>query len=201
MSVDIKPGDMIGVSGRGSMSNLIQVGCLSLPNVGPLGRWGLAGLSHVAIVAPVFGEMIVYESTSFNRPPCLRTGRENPTGVQAHRLTDILDGGGDVFHYPLRRPLYVDEEDRLLNVLESCLGRGYDFVGAGRAGGGRIMRCIQRWTYKHENMNHIFCNELVAYCWAQIGIMQCRNAGAGNPTSLARHAVRRGICTHPTLIT
>ena len=200
MSLDnVKPGDMFATSSKGLASNLIQLGCLSLPNIGPLGRWGYAGASHVFIVAPVFGELIAYESTSFGRPPCLRTGRENPKGVQAHRLSEILDAGGDVWHYPLRRPLYTHEEDRLLAFLESCLGKGYDFVGAGKSGGGVLARLVQRHKGS-EDLNQYFCSELVVRAWIAVGQMTHKNAGAWSPQRLVRYVLRRGICDKGSLV-
>lgn len=195
----MKAGDLIFVSGKGAVSAAIQVGTLSLPNVGPLGRWGWSGMSHVAIVVPVFGELYVYESTSFGRPTCVRTGRENPTGVQAHTLETILNGGGDVWHYPLRRPLYLDEEERLLNFCEMCLGRSYDFWGAGKSGGKRIMRLVQ-WVAGREDMSDIFCSELCAKGLSYVGIMQVKNASAYSPEWLRRVVLREGICDRGELL-
>lgn len=191
---------MLAVSGKGIGSNLIQLGSMSIPNIGPLGRWGIAGPSHVVILAPVFGELLAYESTSFSRPPCVRTGRQNPRGVQAHRIGDILEAGGDVWHFPLRRPLYLDEEDRLLAVVESCLGRDYDFIGAGKSGGGLVMRLLQRLK-DGEDLSQLFCSELVVRAWIEVGIMIHKNAGAWSPARLVRYVLRRGICDRGKLLT
>lgn len=194
-SQEIKAGDIIAISGKAPTSLGIQLATMSLPNLGPLGRWGWAGISHVAIAAKVWDEIIVFESTSFGRPPCIRTGRENPVGVQAHYLTTILDAGGDVFHYPLKRELYEHEEERLLAALNSCLGRGYDYFEAGLAGGGFLKWCLHR-MFAAERLGSLFCSELVAYAWSQVGILDTANAGAWNPARLCRHAVRTGL-THP----
>jgi len=191
---DVKSGDMIVVSGKGPVSCGIQLATLSIPNIGPLGRWGWAGASHVGIICNVFGEPLVYESTSFPRPPCVRTGRETPTGVQAHFLSDIVDAGGDVHHLPLHRKLYDDEEMRLLECLDSCLGQGYDFIGAARAGGGRLIRTIQKFTHK-EDMNLVFCSEYVRWAMTQVGLDYAANASNWNPQKLVRHVLRRGIHT------
>jgi hypothetical protein len=192
MIEDVKPGDLIATSGKRPVSLLIQAATLGVPNIGPLGRWGWAGISHVAVIAPVFGEPLVYESTSFPRSTCVRTGRQAPIGVQAHTLSTILESGGDVWHYPLRRELYVHEEDRLLLALESCLGRGYDTFGAGKAGGAVINWLIRR-TFGRENIGSLFCSELVAHAWSQVGIIQCPNASTWNPAMLVRYARRKGI--------
>jgi hypothetical protein len=190
---EVKAGDLIAVSGKGLASNAIQIGSLSLPNVGSLGRWNWAGPSHVLIAAPIWGERTVYESTSFPRPPCVRSNRPNPKGVQAHFLKDIVDAGGNVWHYPLRSPLYLDEEDRLLQVLDSYIGRGYDFLGAGKSGGGYALRLIQR-LIGSEDLSLVFCSELVVAAYVHVGIMQHKNAGAWNPARLVRHVLRQGIC-------
>lgn len=198
MYEQIKSGDLIAVSGKGFVSGAIQIGTLGLPNVFGLGKRGWAGMSHVGVACWAYperstaGDLLVYESTSFARPPCVRTRRENPKGVQAHYLDDILNGGGDVWHLPLRRPLYRDEEDRMLAYLEFCLGRGYDFIGAGRSAGGVVLRTVQRLVDR-EDMGSVFCSELVAKAWSLIGILQVRNAGAWSPQRLVRQAVRRGV--------
>lgn len=196
---DIKAGDIIAISGKAPTSLGIQLATLSVPNIGPLGRWGMAGISHVGIAARVFDEIIIYESTSFGRPACVRTGRDNPVGVQAHYLTTILDAGGDVFHYPLKRELYDHEEERLLFALEACLGRGYDYFGAGRAFGGWF-----RWTlrkmFADERLGSLFCSELVAYAWGQVGLLNSRSSETWNPARLCRHAVRAGITDKGRLI-
>lgn len=198
MPDDVKAGDLVAVSGRGPVSWGIQLGTLSVPNIPPLGRLG--GISHVGVVVPVFGELLVYESTSFDRPQCVRTGRTAPKGVQAHYLSTLLEAGGKVWHYPLRRELYFHEEDRLLAAVEECLGRDYDFFGAGKSWGGLVRWTIRR-LISHENAAELFCSELVAHAWTQVGLLHTRNTESWNPNRLCRAAVRRGICDRPELLT
>lgn len=200
MKTDFKAGDLIAISGRAPVSWIIQMGTMSLPNVLGLGKLGLSGISHVGVVAQVFDQMIVYESTSFDRPQCVRTGRQKPKGVQAHRLSTILDAGGDVFHYPLKRPLYDHEEFRLLGALEECLGRDYDMFGAATAWGG-LLRWSARRLVAKENLASLFCSELVAHAWGQIGLLQTPSSDIWNPARLARFAVRQGICHKPRRVT
>lgn len=85
---------------------------------------GWLGPTHVAILAPVWGELVVYEYTMDDRGLCVRTGRETPKGVQAHEILDFAASAGGAAHYPICRTLYPDEIDRLTETVESCLGRG-----------------------------------------------------------------------------
>lgn len=165
MNEDIKPGDLIVVRGR----------------------WRA---NHVGVVAPVahYGEqvMVVYESTSAGRPPCVRDHRQDPVGVQAHFLDTILSLG-DVWHYPLRRPLYFHEEDRLLYTLDMCLGRDYaQFTGRF----GLIRRLALRLRAK-EKLAGLFCAELVAHAWNMTGFFLPTRVWT--PARLLRYALRRGL--------
>ena len=188
----IRPGGIIGVSGKCAMSRAIQLGTYSLPNIGPLGRWGWAGTSHVGIIAPVFGEMLVYESTSFSRTPCVRTGRESPVGVQAHTVSDIVEADGDVRYYPLQRELFDHEVDRLLEFLESCLGQGYDTVSAGKTAGGVVSYFISK-MFSKDRPEVMFCSELDAAALQAIGVLQTKNPAAWNPNFLLRFLHRKGV--------
>ena len=188
----IKPGGIIGVSGKCAMSRAIQVGTLSLPNIGPLGKWGWSGTSHVGIACPVFGEMLVYESTSFSRSACVRTGREDPVGVQAHHVSDIVEAGGDVRYYPLQRELYDHEVDRLSEFLEECLGHGYDTVGAGKTAGGLVSYFISKMFGK-DRPSIMFCSELDVAALRAVGVVQTKNPAAWNPNFLIRFLLKEGI--------
>lgn len=188
---NLLPGDIIATSGKSAMSRGIQAGTLSIPNFGPLGRWGWAGFSHVGIVANVLGKPIVYESTSMGRPPCLRTNRPNPNGVQAHYMQDILDGGGDVWHLPLRWPLNADDSEQLTAKLEQFLMTPYDMLGAFRSGG-YLFRTVQAMVHR-ENLDLIFCSELVVRALVHVGRIRTANAGAWSPERLARHVRREGV--------
>lgn len=188
--MDLKAGDLIAISGKCAVSRMIQLGTWSLPNVWPLEKY--SGVSHVGIVCPVWDEMLIYESTSLGRGPCARTGRQNPKGVQAHYVSEFLSSGDTVWHYPLSRELYDHEVFRLSQYLESCLGRGYDFAGAGRTAGGPLSYALTT-LFGGDKQEYLFCSELVAAAWKEVGVFQTKNPGAWNPNRLVRVGLRSGL--------
>jgi hypothetical protein len=118
----IKPGDVIGFSGRCWISVGINLATYGIP---------LLGISHVGIMANASdGRLLIFESTSLDNLPCEISG-ENFTGTQAHKLEDILRVyKGRVYHYPLHRPLYPDENERLTQFLMGTIHTPYDLMGA-----------------------------------------------------------------------
>lgn len=193
----IKSGDLIAVSGTGPVSNIIQLAQGTLPNIGFLR--GFSGISHVGVAARVYSSrspdpvLLVYESTIFNRPRCFSSGRDNPRGVQSHTLSDFLSFGGTVWHYPLRCPLYEDEEIRLIDYCESLVGRDYDLASAVLSAGS-LTAFFLRYFIGRENARQLFCSELVAKVWSYVGVFKNRNAEVWSPVRLVRHAVRSGVC-------
>ena len=142
-------GDIIASTCNGFVSGVINVGTFALP--APLPG---AGASHVGIVCMDGGEPVVYESTSYDRPPCVYQGR-SVRGVQAHRLDDYLKFDfARVWHYPLRRALYDDEARRLQHVLDRALGTPYDMLGAFRSGGLALRALLRK-----EDLSGVFCSE------------------------------------------
>ena len=114
--------------------------------------YGMYYPKHVAIVVPIFGEPVLYESTEQDRPPCVRTSRDNPKGVQAHRVNEIVKPTDHARHYALYRPLYDDEELRLLDTVEYCLGRDYEYVGGPGSAGfvAHVLKQTGVFTDKNE---------------------------------------------------
>lgn len=177
------PGDIIGFSGRDLTAAVIQLGTLSLPR---------RGLSHVGIVGYLHGEPLVYESTSYGRPPCIRAGK-CVSGVQAHRLDDLLAATQEqtVWHYPLRRELYAHEADRLLHYLDSHIGLPYDMPGAIRSGG--VVFNLLQSVLRKENLSGIFCSELTAAAHVEIGLFKTKSASRWNPNKFVRAELRQGV--------
>jgi len=133
----IKDGDLLGFSGQGWLSDVINLGTWRLP------RWGI---SHIGIVCTYRKEKYIFESTTTIDKPC-DIKHQRVRGVQAHKLEDILARPGKVWHYPLVSPLFMFEIQRLLLNLLSVLGKPYDLIGAGRSAGFLIRiigKCLRR---------------------------------------------------------
>jgi hypothetical protein len=178
----VRPGDIIAFAGSDFTSAVIQLGTFSLPG---------HGFSHVGIVGVLHGEPIIYESTTYGRPPCLRQGKP-VSGVQAHRLDDLMEAtpGSKVWHYPLRRELYHHESDRLCWFLDRCIGLPYDLRGAIRSGGASFN--LLQTVLRKENLASVFCSELVAAALVDIGVFQTKSASRWNPNKLVRALRRQG---------
>lgn len=178
----LKTGDLVFSVGRGLTSAVIQLGSLSLP-----GR----GFSHVMIVGTHHNLPILYESTSFPRPPCARTGRL-VRGVQAHYPEDILsDPKVKYYHVPLRRRLYRHEADRLQAYLDDSLGRDYDYIGAFKSGG-FLFKYLNSFLFE-ENNHSLFCSELCAEALVHIGVWNQRHISRWSPNALYRRLYFEGV--------
>lgn len=181
--MNLKMGDQIYVVGKGLTSGVIQAFTYSLPGV---------GFSHVMTVGDLHGRPILYESTSFGRPPCVRAGQV-VCGVQAHWPEDIIKPSRDAtyYHAPLRRELYWHEQNRYQEYLDSVLGRGYDFYGAAKSGG-FLLRYAMSMVARESNA-HLFCSELCAEALVYTGVWNNRHYSRWNPNSLYRRLYLQGI--------
>lgn len=184
---NLKPGDIIGFSGRCWVSTIINLFTGGIP------FWGL---SHVGIMAHDHnGQLLFWESTSESDLPCEIAGRKI-AGVQAHSLNKVLAAyNGRSWLYSLFRPLYAHEDASLSEFLASLVGRPYDKTGAIRAGGA-IVAPIEG-LLRQENLNQLFCSEEVAAALAHIGIFQTANASRWSPNRLMRCLRRYGIVRKP----
>jgi len=173
----MKPGDVIGFSGRGWVSAAINIGTYGFP---------FCGISHIGVMAhDPEGRLLLFESTSLENLPCVISG-EDFTGTQAHYLDDILEAYfGRVYHYPLYRPLYPNENTRLTRFLMETIHTPYDLMGAFRATGVGIS-WIESW-FREQDLNTIFCSEWIASALSVIGIFPTSNASRWNPNRLVRH--------------
>lgn len=184
--MQIKDGDIIGVTGTGWASGVINAGTFSLPGV---------GISHVGIVCMHNNSPVVYESTTLGRPACALQQKE-VSGTQAHFLEDYVKFvPGKIWHYPLRRPLYPHEIARLQHVLDREIGKAYDLGGAIRSGG-FLFRSLQT-VLREEDMSTVFCSEWVAHALRQTGVLQVKSVSSWNPNRLCRHVTKTGVCSSP----
>ena len=176
-------GDVVGFSGCGFVSDSINVGTYGIP------RWNL---SHVGIISSYRGNRYLFESTTTNKGvPCEILGKPI-SGVQAHRLTDILRRPGKVWKYPLAETLSCQHKQVLLLRLLSYLGTPYDYKGAARTGG-FLLRLIEG-SLHNQDISQFFCSELVAIALTEVGSASIINASGQSPNSLVRRLKRRGIC-------
>lgn len=182
--MEIKAGDIIGFSGSGFVSDLINVGTFGIP------RWHL---SHVGIVVKYRNELLLFESTSL-APAGLecRIQKRHVKGVQAHTLPSLRKRPGRIWLYPLYRELFNNESQRLMYYAISQLGKDYDMLGAGRAGGGLFLRWA-RVLLRNENLDDVFCSEFAAAAESHIGVLPTGNASSYSPNGFVRRARRAGV--------
>lgn len=183
----VKAGDVIGFSGRSWISAAINIGTYAIP---------LFGISHIGIMAhDDKGRLLIFESTSLDDLPCEISG-EVFTGTQAHKLEDILKAyKGRAYHYPLYRPLYPNEDERLTQFLMETIHTPYDMMGAFRAGGVGLS-----WfesLLRPQDLSTIFCSEWVASALSVIGVFQTTNASRWNPNHLVRRLRWNGVLCKP----
>ena len=183
---EIKIGDVISFSGFGRKSafiNLVTFG------------WPFWWASHVGIIGEYKGEQLLFESTTLSNIPCVV--QEKPfKGVQAVRLSDrVKSYHGRVYHYPVYRPLFGFESERLNDFLFNMLGTPYDLHGGMRSATHGLSWLESRFS--GEDLNFIFCSELVAAAHARIGLLQTSSASRWNPNRLIRYERRTGILRRP----
>lgn len=178
----LKVGDIIGFSGKGLLSDFINVVTLGVPRV---------NLSHVGILGEHQGRLYLFESTTLDNLPCEIMGKPIK-GTQAHTLAKVVEAyQGKVWHYPLYRELYPSEAARLNQFLVQSLGKPYDSLGA--------MRSVS-WVeslFRHQDLASIFCSEWLAAALATIGLCPTDNASRWNPNRLVRRLRRREIVLKP----
>ena len=179
LSSHFKAGDIIGFSGDSLVGDIINVATYGVP------RWGLC---HVGIVAHYQGRPLVFESTMQGKLPCAVSGRQID-GTQAHALDELMaTRGGKVWHYPLYRPLYHDEDRRLTDFLLGSIEMPYDMVGAFRSAGVGLS-----WIeslLRDQDLTAIFCSEWVAAAYCFVGLHPTDNVSRWNPNRLCRHLRR-----------
>jgi hypothetical protein len=185
--MEFKPGDGLYCSGNAWSSLAIK-----------LATYGR--LSHVATIADYEGRLLVFESTTDNRRPCVIRGVPCK-GVQAQPLTDWINHyDGRVWHYPLARQLAENESRRLTDYFVGKLGLGYDYIGAIRAGGEGLSWIESK--LRQTDLHSLFCSELRAG-WLKLfkRLEGKRSLSSFSPNKLARVELRDGISLAPVELT
>lgn len=184
----VKAGDIIGFSGFSWLSAGINIATYGFP---------LCGVSHVGIMAnSPDGKLRLFESTSLDGDiPCEITGKVI-CGTQAHAIDFIVSHyHGAAWHYPLYRPLYPYEDQRLTEFLIDTIGIPYDLMGAFRSAGVGLS-----WIeslFREQNLQTIFCSEWVAAAYAVTGLHPTDHVSRWNPNRLTRHLRLHGILCRP----
>jgi len=174
--VEYKVGDIVGFSGFGRHSILVNLVTYGLP------FWSI---SHVGVIGEYDGEKLLFESTMLSNIPCV-IQKKPFKGVQAVKLEDRLTYySGRAWLYPIYRQLYVNEANRLNKFLLDKVGIPYD-----KLGGMRTATVSLSWIESklhEEDLSSLFCSELVAASHRRIGLLRTDNASRWNPNKLVRY--------------
>ncbi len=188
--MDIKAGDAIGFSGDDGISIAVNILSYGIP-------W--FSISHLGTMGEHEGELLLFESTTLSNIPCI-IQKKSIEGVQAVRLKDRVEKyNGKVFHYPLVDPLLKYERRRLSQFLHDQIGKPYDLIGALRAGG-KIWAWLEA-QLREEDLNFLFCSELVAASLRHVGQLETDSASRWNPNQLIRHGLKKNILHKPRRLT
>jgi hypothetical protein len=175
-------GDLIGFSGHDWLSAGINLGTYGIPGL---------SLSHVGIIGEHHGKIVLFESTTLSKLPCLVQGKV-VSGAQVHDIADRLDSyRGRAWHYPLYRSLFPHERRALNQFLFAHVGRPYDAIGAFRSAG--IGFSLVESMLRRADLGSLFCSEWCAAAHATIGLFPTGNVSRWNPNRLVRAEQRAGI--------
>lgn len=183
----LKSGGIIGAVGFDRQSIAINLATAGIPGF---------SIHHVGIVCEYEGSPLIYESTKGDRPPCVRTGKR-VAGVQAHTLDELrqIPFYHALWYYPLRRELFLHEQQRLSAYLEAVLRTPYDSDGACQSAG--VVLSAVSALLCGENLSSLFCSELCMSALVRTGVLQTPDASRWSPNHLVRYLVRNGICDRP----
>lgn len=198
-----KAGDIFACWGRDFVSRAISLETSSL--FGPSDvRFAP---SHVAIACPRWfprdhRRCFWWESTSLTHRECLEAGRV-VSGCQVHdivdRLRDYCETGGRVAVYRFTEfdALTEAEVQQLRTLLGKCVGDAedderqpvtYDTAGALCSG----TRIVKRFTFWRNQLDSLFCSELLAAVLQRLGRLCRENPSTFTPGRLLRRLLGEG---------
>lgn len=182
-----KPGDIIGFSGTRLPSALIN-----------LATWGIPywSISHVGIIGEYRGDRLLFEADAFPKLPCVVQGKPFRGTIAVHLDDRLMHYNGKAWLYPIYRPLYTFEQERLNRFLLDHLGSPYDNIGAIRSAGIGTS-WFERFVYGVEDLSYIFCSEYAAGAHREIGLLRTDNINRWNPNRFIRAERRSRILLRP----
>lgn len=186
----IAPGDLAACYGPDPIGRVISYATASLvpPMLGP---------SHVAFITDhcQHGRRIWVESTTVCPRPCIVNGTYH-AGAQAHdpldRIRDYVEAGGrvDMYQPTDLRDFTLHELNRIREILLDQFVANqirYDLRGA-MISGTRILRFLPG-----DDVERLFCSELIAAMLAALGRLNNGVAGRYSPHRLIKELVRTGV--------
>ncbi len=199
-------GDVFACWGTDWISRAISVETSSV--FGP--RSMRVGPSHVAIACPRWFpknhlENFWWESTTLTHRHCLESEKA-VSGCQVHRIrdriADYVAAGGRVQVYRLTQFDALSEHDTitLRALLGQCVGDSedpqrkpitYDTAGALCSG----TRIVKRLTFWRNQMDALFCSELLAAVLQRLGRLCRQNPSEFTPAQLMRQLIGQGTYT------
>jgi hypothetical protein len=181
----LNPGDILGFSGADLPSDIINIMTGAFP------RWGL---SHVGIMAEYKGDLLLFESTTFNKHPCaIRNVMFEGTQAQ-WPANKIENYNGRCWRYPLEKPLRGWERHKLSEYLVGGIGVEYDMIGALRSGG-HVFNWVES-RFHAENLARIYCSEWCAASLREIERFDTDDVSKWNPNKFVRELRSRAINLH-----
>ncbi len=183
---DFKPGDLLFFWGHDILSRGIS-----------LITWGP---SHVAVVTKYQGSLVLAESTTLCRTPCLAQGKR-VSGVQLHDIQGRLEdyNGGRVQHYPLDSDcvLCPEKQDHLEAIITDYLGTTYDPYTAA------LSATFFLKLLPYPDRQSLCCSGLIARIYMVLNRMNWDNPEKYSPAKLRNRllyaaTIKPGTLFHPT---
>ena len=164
---DIKVGDVIAFDGKSNFSNIIKAATFS-------------DVSHVGMVI----ESDFYLGARRNMLIESTTLSNGFNGVGITTLSQVIEGyDGNVWLYPLKEELDLNDKSNMVNWLLRQKGKPYDTKGAVKAGIDLGFGKFDLVKNK-EDFNKLFCSELVSEALEQAGVISAVNASEQTPADV-----------------
>lgn len=160
----MSPGDIIAFGGNGFISDMIK-----FVTNGSVSHVGVILQTSIPTLEGVFINQII-ESTSIG---------DGFAGVQINRMSDhIRDYDGDIWCLPLTTRIKEDfDQGMFFSFMLDQVGKKYDAPQA-------IGSALDFIPDNRENLDKLFCSELVAAAFEKVGIIKEINASEQTPADI-----------------